>query len=716
MVEQALRESEAEVALEAPPAAGPSPGASPGIAPGASPGEGARNGAPASAGPVTVARHFVVDPRLPIPELDQPQAEAYAVEDRRPSRGESRPPLFALVCAQGMEPRLDALRYFSRAERLPLIRPVAWDVVAWPGHRSKRFVILLTRPAGPRIQPAPDVAFEPFTEDAVVRKVVHPLLALFRDLKDRGLSHRAIRADNLFLADSAGNTVLLGECVSAPPAFDQAPIYETIDSMMAQPSGRGAGTQSDDLYAFGALLAVLLHGRDPCRHMSLAELTQAKISQGSYSAIVRDLRVSLPMMEMLRGLLCDDPRDRWQEENLTLWANGRHLSPKQPVVPPRGQRPFGFAGRDFWSLRALSAAMGHDWAAARDGVSTREVAIWVRRSLGEEKLSERLLEAVGSDLTNDSSATRQSDRSLARMLMYMDPGAPIRFRGFAARPEALTQSLAFEFEKPGMQQLFTEMIARRLPQAWMEAQPSLRTDQALLRRSFESLYAFVTRGAPGFGLERCLYEFNRSWPCLSPLVRDEHVTEIADLLPALERRAAAEQGRNPPIDRHLAAFVCAHVNAFPERVLAGLGEGVDPVARGIGVAEFLAEIVRRIGHGSYPRLAAWVARSLQPLVESFHSRKLRRQLEREIEAAVEAGDLNALASAVGNLERQETDKRGFGEARRHYAQLAREIRWLEDGNLTDPAFVASRAQSAAATLATFVSGVIVLVLTLVYMA
>lgn len=706
MAEQALRELEPEAAAEAeaPPAPMPQPGA------------GARGAAPASSTPVVVARHFAVDPRLPLPELDQPHAEAYAVEDRRPSRGESRPPLFALVCAQGMEPRLDALRYFSRAERLPLIRPVAWDVAAWQGAKTKRSVILLTRPAGPRVQPAPDVAFEPFSEDAVVRKVVHPLLTLFRELKDRGLSHRAIRADNLFFADTGGNTVLLGECVSVPPAYEQPPIYETIESMLAQPSGRGAGSQADDLYAFGVLLAVLLHGRDPCRHMSVAELTQAKISQGSYAAIVRDLRLSLPMMEMLRGLLCDDPRDRWQEENLTLWANGRHLSPKQPVVPPRGQRPFPFAGRDFWSMRALSAAMGHDWNAARDSVSTREVAIWIRRSLGEEKLSERLLEAVGSDLSADAGAARQSDRSLSRMLMHMDPTAPIRFRGLSVRPEALTQALAVEFEKPGMQQLFTEMIARRLPQAWMEAQPSLRTDQALLRRSFESLYAFVTRGASGFGLERCVYEFNRSWPCLSPLVREEHVTEIADLLPALERRAAVEQGRYPPVDRHIAAFVCAHVNAFPERVLAGLGEGVDPVVRGVGVAEFLAEIVRRIGHGSYPRLSAWVARSLQPLVDSYHSRRLRRQVEREIEAAVEAGDLNALASAVGNHERRETDRQGFDEAKRHYAQLAREIRWLEDGNLTDPAFVASRAQSAAATLATFVSGVIVLVLTLVYMA
>ena len=67
---------------------------------------------------------------------------------------------------------------------------------------------------------------------------------------------------------------------------------------------------------------------------------------------------------------------------------------------------------------------------------------------------------------------------------------------------------------------------------------TLRGDLALLRRSFETLYTYVTRAAPGFGLERCLYEFNRSWPCLSPLVRDDYVVEPADLLPALETAAA----------------------------------------------------------------------------------------------------------------------------------------------------------------------------------
>lgn len=666
--------------------------------------------------PVLVAQQFAIDPRSPLPELDQPNARAYAVEDRRTSRGGSRPPLYALICEPSTVPRQEALRQFERIGRLPLVRPVGWGVFPWPLVNGKRFVIVLTRPAGTRVQAAPDAAFDAFSEDAVIRRVVQPLLPVLQDLKDRGLTHRGIRATNLFMTDAGGSTAVLGECVSTPPALGQPAVYEPIEPMMALASGRGKGTQADDLYALGVLVAVLLHGQDPCRQMALPELIQAKISQGTYATVVRNLRLSLPMMELLRGLLYDDPEGRWQVENLALWASGRHLSPKQPVLPARGQRPFPFDGGGYWSARALAAAMAHNWDAARDGVALRDVTIWVHRSLRREKLAETILSAVAGDGSAPSESPLLSNRRLARMLIHMDPAAPLRFQRLAVMPEALPQVLAVEFEQPGMQQLFSELVLRRLPQAWLEAQPKLTAEHTLLRRMFESLHFFVSRTGLGFGMERCLYQFNPGMPCLSPLVREEHVTDLKDLLPALEQRAVPSAIEGPPLDRHIAAFVCARADSFPERILAGLSDSASEVDKGAATAAFLAEVARRTAAEPYPRLCAWIARTLQPLVGSYHSRRLRRQLEREIELALEAGDLGSLAMAAGNSERRALDQQGFSEAGQHYAALAREIRWLEEGYLTEPAFVASRAQAAAATAATFISGAIVLVLTLMYMA
>src|SRR3546814_2332099 len=125
----------------------------------------------------------------------------------------------------------------------------------------------------------------------------------------------------------------------APPA-----IYEPIDSAMAVPEGRGYGGPEDDYYALGVLVLVLLCGGNPVPGLSEHELVEAKISKGSYAALVGETRLSLPMVEVLRGLLCDDPEERWRHDDLQLWLSGRHLSPKQALLPPQAARLYPFDG------------------------------------------------------------------------------------------------------------------------------------------------------------------------------------------------------------------------------------------------------------------------------------------------------------------------------------------------------------------------------------
>jgi len=121
------------------------------------------------------------------------------------------------------------------------------------------------------------------------------------------------------------------------------------------PSGRGAGSLADDLYALGVLIAVLLSGGNPCAEMSDEEIVQSKINRGSFATLLSSRRFSLPCTEALRGLLCDEAEERWSVSNLEFWANGRHLSPKQPLLPGKAPRPFVVKGRDYWNLKALGA-------------------------------------------------------------------------------------------------------------------------------------------------------------------------------------------------------------------------------------------------------------------------------------------------------------------------------------------------------------------------
>src|SRR3546814_10578515 len=90
------------------------------------------------------------------------------------------------------------------------------------------------------------------------------------------------------------------------------------------------------------------------------------------------------MMEVLRGLLNDDPRDRWTLDDLTLWVSGRRLSPKPPAMPQKANRPFEFQGVGHMSCCELGEGFSRHWDAALECLTDGSLDTWLRRSLGDE--------------------------------------------------------------------------------------------------------------------------------------------------------------------------------------------------------------------------------------------------------------------------------------------------------------------------------------------
>src|SRR3546814_14540618 len=90
-----------------------------------------------------------------------------------------------------------------------------------------------------------------------------PLMPVFKELGGRNLTHRAIRANNLFFSDSARESVVLGEYSSLPAGTAQPSIYEPIHRAMPMPDGRGKGVPAADSDALGGLSLSPLFGRHP---------------------------------------------------------------------------------------------------------------------------------------------------------------------------------------------------------------------------------------------------------------------------------------------------------------------------------------------------------------------------------------------------------------------------------------------------------------------
>ncbi|MHA1600186.1 MAG: hypothetical protein ACTSW2_05120 [Alphaproteobacteria bacterium] len=651
----------------------------------------------------TLGGRYTIQMDKPLPHLDSPLAKAYAATDMRAA---SRS-MFGLVCRPDLLARIDVIPQLSHMRRIPLLVPVDAGTPPISDTDGRPFIVFFDMPVGERVLASSDSKITPLREDQIVHYIVKPLMPALKEMSNRFVPHRAIRADNIFYTDTSRKAVILGECVSNPAGMSQPVLYEPIEAGMSRPTGRGPGTIGDDLYAFGVTLVVLLAGCNPVADKSDEELIKSKIASGSYSTLVGHLRISLSMMGPLRGLLCDDPNERWTVGDIESWLEGQQISPKQPMLPTRSSRAIRFAGQDYWNRFSLAYAIGQNWKGADEILKNGELEDWVRRSYSDVDAADEIA-SIGGGENSDLA------RTVCRMLAVLQRQLPIRFREFSARIEGVTQCFAAEYNNPEMRKTFVDMMKAKLPQIYLQSTPGGRTEQMALMKTFDMINYFIDRPKIGYGLERALYESNRGWPCQSSLIKQEFVCEIEDLLPALDK-VARRGASGDPMDRHIAAFCAARLRNLPERVLRMLSVQDDLAMFRLGMLQILAEVQRTAGgRQRFPALTAWVGGLMEPVIGQFHNRSYRAQLVDEIEQAKKNGNLPELQFLVDNLDAQTQDEEGYKKARAEYANVAQAIVWLEEGGLTSPSYVATKGQQAATIFSAMVSGLAIVVLTVIY--
>jgi len=652
-------------------------------------------------------------PQTRLPAYDSATAEAYGVVDLHSGSAN----LYALVCPPQLPPRNEAMGAFAQLTDAPLIVPEDWGVVDWLPNQGRRYVIVLQKPTGERLQKPASAALPQMTETEIKHAVLMPLLPAFVAMDSHTLTHCAVRADNLFYAGREQTSVILGEAVSGPPGYAQPAVYETIERAMATPAGRGPGCQGDDLYALGVTLSLLLRGSDPSAGMTPQDVVAAKLGSGTYNWLIGRMRFSLPVMELLRGLLCDDPRERWTLRDLEMWVAGRHMSPKQPGLSPSAQRPFEFCGESYWTARSLAHAMACRWSDAAAVLEQGRVETWVRRSLADDATAEAIAGVVETAAASAGRLAGPSpdlarDHMLARVLILLDPQAPLRYKSLAASVDSLAAVLALEFADAEIRACYAEAVVARLPQAWFAAQKVPPQHLSHVRTDYERAGQLLARPDSETGIIRCLYEFNPDWPCQSPLVQRESVLSLGELLGALERVAQAGGPDVAPVDRHIAAFCGARLRRNMTRDLEALFEPDSAAQTCRATLNLLAQAQREAGQRRLPALAAWLVKGLGPAIEAFHNRVYRSELAKAVADLAGDGDLQKLANLAddGNVRGQ--DAAGFAQAQAQFQQTVREIQWLQAGGMTNRVNVLRGSQQLATVVSATLSGLALIVLTL----
>ena len=286
-------------------------------------------------------------------------------------------------------------------------------------------------------------------------------------------------------------------------------------------------------------------------------------------------------------------------------------------------------------------------------------------------------------------------------------------KGLSFIPEGYGTTIAIELLRRNSMQTSAEVILHGIPEIWYSAPTEKFRDEPSF--DFQSVFgrmkAILVVNGPGFGVERCLYDLNPSLACQSPLIAEQCVVEIQDLLPALDAVADKTDKKLRPLDRHITAFIAAR---FKERIdphLRALAEPKDSSFL-IGMLSLLAYLQWKLKGEPVYALTSWVGSLLGPAIKTYFSRATRREIEEDMPRVVRQGNLPELFDLIDNAEKRRRDLENYEEARFEYSMAEEQIQDIEKGELSSPEAPVEMGQKFAAMSSLVISMIVVSILVL----
>ena len=692
-----------------PPGAGPPPEAAPPEPPIPEPAPPAIEppaATPRPAGPPVIVRdRYLVDTAQPLPDLDTPSAKAYAVEDRRDIGRK----LFGLVCTPGLPTRTEVMGALKGEEFPGLMQMVEWDTLDWAPLGQRSMIVIYDRPKGDRVLTCMETGRFKFNEYDFPRRVMAPLVEGIKSMSAVDIPHRAIRPRNVFFTDEEMQTIVLGDCATAPAGFDQPPMFETVERAMASPGGRGRGGLADDIYSLGATLVVLILGFNPLARMSEDEMLKAKMEQGSYAAICGNARIPIPLLEPLRGMLNDVPEDRWGLDELEGWLEGRKQASIRQAPITKSEFPYDFEGRKHITPRSLARDLARNREKAIEALKDEHFNTWLRRGLGDLNRAEGIKAAFDLAALHKDEPQGTDDFLISKCCIILDPRAPIRYKGFSFMPDGFGPAMAVEILRRGDPQIPYEVLSYEIPSVWYGLQQTVFPGASVQQREYLQMKGFLNIPDPGYGWERCLYEINPTLPCQSEIIVKDYIIDIETLLPALDAAANHMDTKKPPMDRHVAAFISANFEEDIHPHLKALAAPSQETST-IGMLSLLAFLQWKLRLDALFGLSSWVGGLLGPAINTYHSRTTRRDIEKDIPRLVRKGSLPELFDLIDNADRRKSDHEGFAVACAQFAGAEREVREIEGSGTERQTKAELTGQQTAAVMSIVMSMIVISVL------
>jgi len=549
-----------------------------------------------------------------------------------------------------------------------------------------------------------------YSESDLRSKVLPDVVAGIQALTTHDLAHRSIRPDHLFYTDGSKAHVTLSECFSELPGQSQPLAFEPIERALAHPAGRGSGETTDDMFALGVTILALLAGAMPCEGMDDQDILNSRIARGSYNTYIKDVAPRGAFGALLRGLLCDDPRQRWGLDKVLRWLEGSMPGDPMSVQNYITASHYRFQSRNYTNRRLLAQALHTSFEAAIGELSNPSFQGWIRSAV-KDQVGSVVVERLFDHGSRDRAALKLNGGTLSKVIQLLDHEGPIRFRSLSYMPDGLDGFVAHAVVTENktvlrdLEDFFRAGYGRDL--AVLAAGDSTRL--RWIAMELADIEQHVDAKGLGTGIEHVLYYLNRALVCLSPLFEQCQVANVPQLLVALEALAGERADRDLLIDRHIAAFAAVRwsdCSGMVAELAKCENRHLEKALRTLklyGLAQAQFEV------GPLPHLCRHFAGKMRAAVKELHHPRTVTLVNRKIDELAETGNLLKLHDDVNFLSVRNRDRQRYKAAREQLARIERQLGAIERGfKPTDPlaAYMGQRVAVCAGYLTLLVTGLL----------
>ena len=583
-----------------------------------------------------VKERFEIDYNRALPDLDANGAKAYAVKDKINPQRE----LFALLCDNNFPPRLSMLPYLKSIEHPNLLKLIEYSVVDYKPEKTMNMALIYNRPTGPKVSSLPlkeKPNFEKF------KSLVLSLVSGCEALKSYNLTHRAIRMDNIFFKDEECSELILGDCAASFPALYQPNAYETQESILCLPQGRGQGSSSDDIYAAGVFLLGIVLEHEISPKCSGPELQRLKLKKGSLSVLSNGEKIPNQYLPLLKGMLEDNQESRWNSGQIYNYLEGK--SPTfSTEASDRSMRALNIGGEKYYTAKSVALAMLENPADGLAVIKNGKLLEWIKNGLENEKLHNKVERLISAD--KESGENRLL---LPQVCIYLDYNLPIKCDTVYVFPSGLPKAI-FHCLKTGRSlDSFYQVLSGDLIKIWYQEQPYLHAPT-----NSNEFRVYLNRNDYGYGIDRIMYDFDDDLPCTSPLIGKEFVNTPSKLLKALDSNYS-ENKEDKPFDKNIIAYLRCKMGKKIDGIITDINanqEGLQISA----IMRLYANIQNKTGPVQLLNLTKWLVKATKPIIMNYHNTKYRKFLEQESIKISKSGKIIELYDILENDEAKKKDR------------------------------------------------------------